>query len=60
MNREFEARSPKTGDMRTWEAVMGIGNQNPSEIITIDNGPTEAFSPGSPEYNELLEIFHRT
>jgi hypothetical protein len=53
----FIAKSPVTGEIRSWEALNELGNDKPFAIISADNGEREEYPPNSKEYNQLYREY---
>ena len=60
MQESFWAPSPRSGDLRLWEAMLEVGNDAPVEFASTDaNGKVERYSPKDEGYRMLLLEFNK-
>lgn len=55
----FRARSPRSGTLRRYEALLEIGTPEPYTIVSADDKEDEEYVPDDEGYQDLLEHFKK-
>ena len=53
----FHAPSPKTGEMKKWEATVELGTADPTGFFALGPNETEEYKAGTTGYGKLLPYY---
>jgi hypothetical protein len=59
VGQRFDAMSPKTSEETKWEAVVQLGDDDPTSFFAVEPGEKEEYGEGTEGYRQLLSEYRK-